>query len=80
VSHASAYLIYNQVQVLDLRENNVGDEGARSLLSCVHLIEKLYLKNCNISDSTQEELKSELRRKGLPVSNFAICTHMFNQF
>ena len=55
---------------LDISGNTIGDAGATALSQCIHILEKLYLIECNITEKGVEELSQELMKKDNRVSHF----------
>jgi len=50
------------LEYLDLGWNpHIGDKGAQSLISCVHLIQELELGVCLVGASVQDEMRLQLR-------------------
>ena len=60
--------MFNQLEYLDLINNSITDKGLKYLIPCLDFIGKLWIMECDVTEAGVEEIRSELRRRGLPVS------------
>ena len=63
------FCILLQLKSLDLDQNKIGDEGAKSLSTCIHNIDELSLWDCDITKLGIENLSKAIQKKTSPVNN-----------
>ena len=49
-------VVLRQLKVFHIGGNEIGDDGAIALASCVHNIEEIYMFRCNITNIGAEDL------------------------
>ena len=54
---------------LNLNGNEIGDEGAKCLSTCIHNIDELEIAKCDITKLGIESLSKAIQKKILPVNN-----------
>ena len=62
------FRILLQLKSLDLSNNKIGDEGAKSLSTCIHNIDELRM-SCDITKLGIENLSKAIQKRTSPVNN-----------
>ena len=63
------FRILLQLKDLDLGNNKIGDEGAKSFSTCIHNIDELSLRICDITNLGIENLSKAIQKRTSPVNN-----------
>ncbi|XP_076803162.1 NACHT, LRR and PYD domains-containing protein 14-like isoform X2 [Clavelina lepadiformis] len=65
------------IDEINLSENEFGDDGALSLLKCLHNIRRLNLWNCNIGDVEVKSLSEVIEHLPQPIDEINLCGNKF---
>ena len=58
-----------QLKSLNLNRNEIGDEGAKCLSTCIHNINELTIPKCDITKLGIESLSKAIQKMTSPVNN-----------
>lgn len=56
------------MEYLDVDVNNIGDEGAILLSTCIQKIEQLHIFGCQLSSNGVQKLAEEILKRETPVN------------
>ena len=63
------------MKLLNLSGNQISDEGARHLSTCISKTEELRIRNCDITDKGMKTLAAAIKDLGILVKFISVFVH-----